>query len=78
MEMFVAHMAGLLFHLLLCRTRQGYCFIYCYAGHGRVIVSFIAMQDIFLNLSFTSIVGWIEDNWYWVLAGFAGLSEWLM
>ena len=30
-------------------------------------------QDILFNL--TSLVGWIKSNWYWVLAGFAGLSK---
>jgi len=30
-------------------------------------------QDIFLN--FSTILEWIKDNWYWLLVGFAGISE---
>lgn len=43
----------------------------CFCYHLRYLL-LVWLQDILLN--FTSIVEWIKDNWYWVLAGFGGLS----
>ena len=38
--------------------------------------SYIALQDIFLKLGST-LLEWLKNNWYWVLAGCVGLGEFI-